>query len=663
VTAEDQPFMPHSDTSPPGAPFWRETLTVLGRGRQVWALVSRNRRRILLFCSVLMIIAAAANTASMMWLGGLVDAMEGQRSVDAFSRIPLQFTGVADEFEWREIGAPAPSAAGEEASADTATRPRPTAQQLGRIALIYVAAIALAYLLREALQVWRRLLVQNVCTQVDKEMTVQLVSRLLRVDLTQMGADRVGALHGRIHRSVEGFVKFLKLAFLDFAPAVFLAGFSLWGAATKQPWVALIMAAVIPVSLFITARQMMSQKGIRLALLRKRESLDGTVVEQLGGLEYIRAANTLPIELKRVDTAAEERRQMEFKHHRAMTVFESIKALNEGLFYILMVAFSIFLAVRGDISVGSILAFSGLYLGVMAPLREIHRIIDDAHESSLRVADLLQMLAQPLDDSYATRTLRPPRIGEDSNLILAEDLTMEYRALDGRSRTVLAGVDLRVRLGETIGVAGPSGSGKSTWLKLILRLIHPKHGLLLLGGEPIKAISREDIGRLIGYVSQTPFVFSGTVAENIAYGCGDVTREAIEQAARMANIHEEILEIPGGYDAMLSERGANLSGGQRQRIALARVFLKNPPILILDEATSALDNVSEKRIQQAVAQSRADRTTIIVAHRLTTLRGCDRIFVFDGGRIVEQGTYDQLVAGNGLFARLVRGAHSDNGGR
>lgn len=634
--------MPPTEPKEPRGPAAGDAKSILGSARKVWELVSRPRRRTLMFCSLLMMVTAVANTAAVMWLGGLVDAMEGKRSVDFFSRMPLYLSGLQSQFEWQPTS-------GGDASV------RPAGRLLNQIAVVFVVSIALAYLLREVLQVWRRLMIQNVCTRIDKEMTVQLVSRLLRTDLTQMGADRIGSLHGRIHRSVEGFVKFIKLAFLDFAPAIFMAGFALWGAASKQFWVAVVMAGVIPVSLFITARQLISQKGIRLALLRKRESLDGTVVEQLGGLEYIRAANTLPIELNRVEQAAEERRTMEFKHHRAMTTFESLKAFNEGLFYILMVAYSIFLAVQGQITVGSILAFSGLYLGVIAPLREVHRIIDDAHESSLRVGDLLQMLGQPLDDSYATRTLRPPQIGSRMPLVTAHDLTMEYRGPAG-TKLVLDGVDLEVQLGETIGVAGPSGSGKSTWLKLLMRLIHPTRGRLFLGGEPIKAISREDIGHLIGYVSQTPFVFSGTVAENIAYGCGTVAREAIVDAAQRANIHEEVMQMPGGYDGRVAERGANLSGGQRQRIALARVFLKNPPILVLDEATSALDNVSEKRIQQAIDEQKADRTTIIVAHRLSTLRHCDRILVFNQGRIVETGTFEELVARGGLFAELVREA-------
>jgi ATP-binding cassette subfamily B protein len=347
---------------------------------------------------------------------------------------------------------------------------------------------------------------------------------------------------------------------------------------------------------------------------------------------------------------------MEIRHHVSMAFFDAAKALNEGFFYIVMVAFSIYLAVQGQITIGSIATFSALYLGVMAPLREVHRILDDAHESSIRVGDLMQMIQEPLDDSYASRTLRPPRIANDVPVVLIENLTMEYRTLDGRLKRALDDVSLTVRRGETIGVAGPCGSGKSTWLKIVMRLVHPTRGRVLLGGEPIQAISREDIGRLIGYVSQVPFVFAGTVAENIAYGIEHATQQDIERAAKLAHIHDAILAMPGGYHAKLAERGQNLSGGQRQQIALARIFLKNPPILILDEATSALDNVSEKKIQQAVKDTAIDRTVIMIAHRLSTLRDADRILVFDQGRIAEAGTYQELFSHGGVFTTLVRSA-------
>ena len=195
-------------------------------------------------------------------------------------------------------------------------------------------------------------------------------------------------------------------------------------------------------------------------------------------------------------------------------------------------------------------------------------------------------------------------------------------------------------------MAGRSGCGKSTWLRVLMRLTHPSGGRGLARRRArSRSISREAIGDLIGYVGQNPFVFAGTIAENIAYGHEDATPEQIRQAAELACIHDEIMAMPGGYEARVAERGQNLSGGQRQRIALARVFLKNPPILILDEGTSALDNISERIVQQAINAARADRTVILVAHRLTTLLDTDRILVFDEGQVVETGTYDELVTG------------------
>jgi ATP-binding cassette subfamily B protein len=624
-----------------------ELRSAWGRWRQVWALVSKGRRRTLSTARIVMIVTSLANALVPIWLGGLVDAMQGREAADLVSRAPLEVSGADDDFEWRPAGG----------AIEEPTSGLPSSL-LYRVAGVYLACIAAAYILREGLGVLRKYLVENTCTRIEKETTVSLVSHLLKVDLTTLSRERVGALHGRIHRSIEGFVRFIKLWYMDFYPAIFTAGFALAAALVKQPWVALLMAGVIPASMFITARQLISQKGIRVDLMRSREAMDGTVVEQLGGIEYIRAANTHELEAARVGEAAESRRRKEIGHHVAMSLFDCGKALNEGLFHILVIALAIVLATRQPplISMGDILTFSILFLSVMTPLREIHRIVDDAHESSLQVADLMAMLDTPVDKSFSLPTLRRPQLTLGSPLITAEDLQVDYRTADGRLRRGLDGISLAIRHGETIGAAGPAGSGKSTWLKVVMRLIHPSGGRVVLGGEPIEAISRELIGQLVGYVSQIPFVFAGTVAENIAYGSPAATPDQIERAARMACIHDEILEMPGGYQAHVAERGQNLSGGQRQRLALARIFLKNPPILILDEGTSALDNINEREVQRAIAAAREDRTVIMVAHRLTTLRDADRILVFEKGKIVEEGPYDDLLARGGLFTELVHSA-------
>jgi ATP-binding cassette subfamily B protein len=513
------------------------------------------------------------------------------------------------------------------------------------------------YLVKESLQLLRRWLVTRTTAQIESDMTVRLVGHLLRIDLGAMAADRIGAVHGRISRSVEGFVKFLKVAFADFIPAIATASFALY-AGLRTDWrVGLVMLGVVPISILITIWQVNSQKGVRLDLLRAKEGLDGTVVEQLGGLEYIRAANTYPLEVARVAAAADARRKREIKHGFAMGRFDWLKSMNEGLFYIAILGFAIVLAARENGDYGMVVVFSGLYLSIMGPLKDVHRILDEAYESSMQVTVLLQMLDQPLDQSFNVVTLRPPRLDGSIPLLECQDLVVEYNTPHGKRR-ILDGVTLAIRQGQTIGIAGRSGSGKSTWLRAVLRLLHPTSGEVLVGGVPIGVLSREDIGKSIGYVSQVPFVFSGTVRENIGYGCGAVSLEQIQEAARQAHIHEEITQMPQGYDTVLNERGGNLSGGQRQRLALARMFLKNPPVLILDEGTSALDNISERRVRAAIDHARHSHTVIMVAHRLTTLNETDCIFVFDQGRVVEQGAFNQLVEKNGVFAELVRSAEA-----
>jgi ATP-binding cassette subfamily B protein len=294
----------------------------------------------------------------------------------------------------------------------------------------------------------------------------------------------------------------------------------------------------------------------------------------------------------------------------------------------------------------------------------VHRILDEGHEASLRVGDLMEMLSQPVDVSYQTVTHRTARLDDDAPIILTKNLKVAYTSAHGRKMMALENVDLEIRPGETVGVVGRSGCGKSTLIKVLMRVVHPCGGHVALKGLPLNEVSREAISQLIGYVGQSPFIFSGTVEENILYGGKRrFLPEDVRKAARRACIHDEIMAMADGYDTVLAEHGANLSGGQKQRIALARIFLKDPPILILDEATSALDSISERIVQEAIEAARAQRTVILVAHRLSTLSDADRILVFEAGRLVEEGPYDELVSRRGTFAGLVASADRNAAGR
>lgn len=592
--------------------FRHELLTLLSRAGQVWRLIPARHRWTFGAAALVMAISSACQVAIPLSLGRLIDHLQ---------RGALQ--GMASA-------------------------------ELCQGAALDLAVIAAAYLLRECLNVARRYLVEGACLGVEKEMGVRVVSHLLKMDLAALARQRVGALHGRIHRSVAGFVRFLRLTFLDFFPAILTGALALAATTGKQPGLGLVMMGVIPAALGLTLWQLRSQKGVRLALMCSKENLDGTVVEQLGGMDYVRAAATHDREVGRVARAAEEHRASELRHHLRMSLFGSGKALNEAFFHLVVLGMAVYCAASGSISFGEVWTFSLLFLNVMTPLSEVHRVLDEAHESSLQVEQLLGLLGEPVDLSFRTAPALAPRLEIGAPVFAVEDLHVNYMTADGEHKHALRGANLAVRHGETLGIAGRSGGGKSTWLRVLLRLTHPCGGRAWLGGVPLECVSRAALGRLMGYVGQVPFVFAGTIADNIAYGCESASRDEIERAARMACLHDEIADMPGGYEAPVAERGQNLSGGQKQRLALARVFLKDPPILVLDEATSALDAVSEWKIQRAIEAARRGRTVILVAHRLSTLRRADRVAVFDGGRVAEVGGYGELLRRGGLFAEMAR---------
>lgn len=521
----------------------------------------------------------------------------------------------------------------------------------------YLVLIVMAILSREALTVLRKYLVENTCTHVARSRLVSLVNHMLRLTMNYYSSVQIGSINGRIHRSLDGLVRIIKLLFLDFFPTSIAAIFAVTIAIIKLPILGGIMALAIPVGLLLVLWQISSQEGIRIALLRDKEAIDGKVVELLSGIESVRAANTEKYETDKVDVLAEQLRKKEIRHHVSMAFFDCVKYLNEGVFHIAVIATSVYLATQGVITTGDVLTYSLLFISAVMPLREIHRILDEAHESSLRVRDLNDLTDLPVDSSYTPRTILPVKmpIHIASPAVRIEDMYYDYdRTSDSGGQEVLNGIDLVVSRGEVLGIAGPSGCGKSTLLKTILSLLHPKKGAVSLDGTPIDALSREQIADRIGYVSQFPFMFSGTIFENITYGCRDFTTAEVHEACRRACIHEEIVQSLGGYTGIVAERGQNLSGGQRQRLAIARVILRKPGIVLLDEATAALDNLNEKEVQKGLEELMHGRTVIVVAHRLTTLRKTDRIIVLNKGRIEEAGTYSELQNGNGLFSELDR---------
>jgi len=592
--------------------LWNEILQIMRISLRVTKALERKNKLALLFAMALMPVAGSLTNLPAVLLGKLVDRMLSSPTKDLMVALPT------------------------------------------------IGVIAAAILGREALTVARKYIVENTCTHLQKLKTVEAVRHLLRLNLISMGPNqRAGSLQSRMNRSIEGYVKLLKLSFLDLMPAMFTAICALYVVGLRNPWLALVMASVMPIGMVITLFQMKTQRGIRVDLLRAREDIDGRVVELISGLEFIRAANTSALEVRKIESSCEHLRVREIKHHLWMAYFDAAKYLNEGLFHILVLVITIWLACAGRASVGDVLSYSVLFAAIVAPLREIHRILDEAHESAIRTEDLFELMDWEEDPCYqvcpSSKLCSPAHMGE--NILELSEVGFTYPS-GNRNGVGLKNITLSVKRGEKIGVAGPSGSGKSTLLRLLLGLIRPMNGSICIAGRAVQDLDRDDIAGLFTFVPQTPFLFNGTVVENIGYGCGAVTLEHVIAAARCAQIHDEILALPGGYEYMVCERGANLSGGQRQRIALARAFLRQTPVVIMDEATSALDTINERKVQEALANVSVGRTLIVVAHRLSTLRNTDRVLVISGGQVVEDGSYSALLEAGGMLAHLEHAAAS-----
>ena len=388
---------------------------------------------------------------------------------------------------------------------------------------------------------------------------------------------------------------------------------------------------------------------------RKMADINARLQDSLGGIRVVKSFGNEGVEIAKFGGTNERFVDTKESSYRFMGAFHAVNSVFTGVLYTVTIVGGGYFVATGGLAPAE-LAIYALYIGIfLSPIEQLINFTEQFQKGYAGFRRFMEVLAVrpdvrnrpgalPLAAAEAER-------GRADGFVAGE---VRYRGVrfgyDGEHE-VLRGLDLAIPAGTTVALVGPSGGGKTTTCSLLPRFYDPGAGSVEIDGIDVRDVTVETLREAIGIVQQDVYLFGGTVRENIAYGRPDASDDQIVEAARRANIHEFVMGLPEGYDTFVGERGARLSGGQKQRIAIARVFLRNPRILILDEATSALDNESERAIQASLEELSEGRTTLVIAHRLSTIRGADLIAVVEDGRVVEQGTHDELLELGGTYAR------------
>lgn len=520
---------------------------------------------------------------------------------------------------------------------------RSVPSQLGLLALlsfvIWSAESGFEYLYGV---LWR-----NLAQTVQHELRLEAYGHLQQLEMAFFESSSSGRLMAILNDDINQLERFLDHGaneLLQLVTTVVAVGGAM---AVLSPSVAGVAFLPIPVILW-GSLSFQKRLAPRYREVRERAGdLNSSLANNLGGMLTIKSFAAEAWELERLRGESEAYRSSNRRAIRVSAAFIPLIRFAILFAFLAILVIGGLQAWQGAIAVGSYSFLVFITQRLLWPLTTLGRTLDDYQRAMASTTRVLDLLETPVSIPGGSRPLPLEQVQG----------RLEFRAVHfayGGRDPLLNGFELTVPAGSTVGIVGATGSGKSTIVKLLLRLYEVQAGEILLDGQPIRELRLEDLRRAIGLVSQEVFLFHGTVAENIAYGSFGASRTAIARAAALAEAAGFIEALPQGYDTVVGERGQRLSGGQRQRIALARAILKNPPVLILDEATAAVDNETEAAIQRSLDHITASRTTLVIAHRLSTVRHADRIVVMDHGRLVEAGRHEELIARDGAYANLWR---------
>ena len=513
-----------------------------------------------------------------------------------------------------------------------------------------VISVGILYLVLRIIDVLANYFMQDIGhvmgAKIETDMRRDLFSHLQELSYSYYSNTKIGQLMARITSDLFDITEFAHHCPEEF----FIAGIKIIVSfiilCSMDFRLTLIIFAIIPLMVFCSTR---FNRRLRRAFKRSRNQLgeiNSQVEDSLLGIRVVKSFANEDIEKEKFEKGNEEFLDTKKETYKYLAGFGSSTRFFDGLMYIVVVVAGALFMIGGHISAPDFVAYLLYVSTLLTSIRRIVEFTEQFQRGITGIERFVEILDEPIEIEDATDATELPEIQGDIDF---ENVSFQY---SDSNENVLTSINLNIKKGENVALVGPSGAGKTTLCNLIPRFYDVTDGVIKIDGTDIRSVTTKSLRSQIGIVQQDVYLFSGTVYDNIEYGKPGATREEIIKAAQLAGAHEFISELPDGYDTFVGERGVKLSGGQKQRISIARVFLKNPPILILDEATSALDNESEHIVQQSLAELAKGRTTLTIAHRLTTIRNATTILVLTEDGIAEKGSHEELMEKKGLYHNL-----------